>query len=94
MARNPTSPRWIIAKGGLFVVAGLLASILLMARLADLNPMLSTWGAIALFITAMWCASRAYYFAVYVVQHYVDSAYRFDGDWSVAVWLVRSRRPR
>jgi hypothetical protein len=31
---------------------------------------------------AIWASCRAYYFAFYVIQHYVDPGYRFSGLWS------------
>lgn len=41
---------------------------------------------------AVWCFARAYYFAFYVVEHYVDPGYTFAGLWSFTVYLLRKRR--
>ena len=41
---------------------------------------------------AIWCFARAYYFAFYVVQHYVDPGYKFAGLWSFVCYLLRKRR--
>ncbi len=69
---NLTNPRAIWFKGGLFVALGLMSAGLLIARLADLSS-------IALLAIAIWAFCRAYYFAFYVIQHYVDPNYRFAG---------------
>lgn len=70
---NPlTDPRVIWLKGGLFVILGLLASGLLVAQLPDLRYAL-------VLAIAIWSFCRAYYFAFYVIEHYVDQNYRFSG---------------
>jgi hypothetical protein len=80
-----TNPRLIYAKGFLFLFAGFLAAALLLAE----HPTLTT---AVLLVIAVWCFARFYYFAFYVIQHYVDPDYRFAGLWSFAVYLLR-RRP-
>lgn len=70
--RNLTNPFWIKLKGLLFLVLGLSASAFLILE----HPTIK----IALLLTlAIWSFCRFYYFAFYVIQHYVDSAYRFSG---------------
>jgi len=61
---------WI--KGILFLILGLLTSALLLLQ----SPNVTT--AILLGIS-VWAFCRAYYFAFYVIQHYVDPDYRFSG---------------
>ena len=80
-----TNPRLIYAKGFLFLVAGLMASGLLILQ----NP---TWQTALLLAVAVWSFARFYYFAFYVIEHYVDREYRFAGLWSFARYLVRRRR--
>ncbi|WP_145176184.1 hypothetical protein [Rubripirellula lacrimiformis] len=70
--RNLTDPRMIWLKGGLFAALGTLASGLLIARLPDLRVAM-------LLAIAIWSFCRAYYFAFYVIEHYVDPHYRFSG---------------
>lgn len=65
-------PRLIYAKGVLFTLGGVLASVLLWAE----HPTLKT---ALLLMLSIWCFCRAYYFAFYVIQHYVDPGYRFSG---------------
>ena len=73
--------RWIIAKGGLFLLAGLLASGLLLVEIPTLR-------AVVLLGLAVWCFCRAYYFAFYVIEHYIDSSFKYSGLWSAMVYLV------
>lgn len=81
-------PRWLYLKGGLFVVLGLLASGLLIAE----RPTLKVAGLLGL---AVWAFARAYYFAFYVVEHYIDGSYRYAGLGSfVRHWWARRRGPR
>jgi uncharacterized RDD family membrane protein YckC len=67
-----TNPKVIKLKGVLFLVAGILASVLLLID----TPTLRT---AALLIIAIWSFCRFYYFAFYVIEHYVDPGYRFAG---------------
>jgi hypothetical protein len=80
-----TSPTWIKFKGILFLVVGILSSILLILDQPTLK-------AAALLATSIWCFCRFYYFAFYVIQHYVDPGYRFSGLWAFARYLVRRRQ--
>jgi hypothetical protein len=73
--------------GGLFGGAGAMASALILLE----RPTLKVAGLLAL---SVWCFARAYYFAFYVVQHYVDPGYRFAGLGSFAAYLLRRRRAR
>ena len=80
--KDLTSPVWIKVKGILFLLVGLLAATLLIIE----NP---TWKAALLLALAIWCFCRFYYFAFYVIEHYVDPGYRFSGLWSFARFLLR-----
>jgi uncharacterized membrane protein YbaN (DUF454 family) len=79
-----TNPRLIYLKGFLFVVAGLIASGAILIELPTLKIAL-------LLAIAIWCFARAYYFAFYVIQHYVDPNYRFAGLWDFLKYLIRRR---
>ncbi|MDZ4685687.1 MAG: hypothetical protein SH850_11530 [Planctomycetaceae bacterium] len=78
-------PRLIYLKGGLFVFSGLLAGGLLLAEQPTLR------SAVLLAIT-VWCFCRAYYFAFYVIEHYVDPTFKFAGLWAFVRYLWT--RPR
>lgn len=66
------SPRLLYLKGGLFLALGSLASALLIAE----HP---TPKVALLLALAVWAFARAYYFAFYVIEHYVDRSYRYAG---------------
>ena len=80
-----TNPGWIKAKGVLFLVAGLTSSALLVAEHPEIRVVL-------LMSIAVWCFCRAYYFAFYVIEHYVNPSYRFSGLWSFVRYILS--RPR
>ena len=79
------SGRVILAKGFVFLVAGLMAAGILIAEQSGLRN-------IALLITCIWCFCRFYYFAFYVIQHYVDPGYRFAGLGSFVRYLWQRSR--
>lgn len=83
-----TNRKLLYVKAWLFLVAGLLASGLLVLR----HPAVET---VVLLVLAVWCFARAYYFAFYVIQHYVDPSYRFSGLMSFVLYLAGKRpQPR
>jgi len=82
--RDLTHPFWIKLKGLLFLLIGIGASLLLILE----HPTLKVGSLLAI---AVWCFCRFYYFAFYVIEHYVDPGYRFSGLWSFARYLVRKR---
>ena len=83
--KDLTDPRWIKCKGLLFLALGLVSSVLLVLE----HPSLKVGLLLAL---AVWCFCRAYYFAFYVIEHYVDPAFRFSGLWSFFGYLWSHRR--
>lgn len=72
-------------KGGLFVVAGLMAS-------AGILLLMPNWRVAALLVIAIWSFARAYYFAFYVIEHYVDPTFRFAGLGSFVTYVWRRRK--
>jgi len=79
-----TNPRLIYLKGGLFLLAGSMAAGLIILE----HP---TVRILVLLAVTIWCFARAYYFAFYVIQHYVDPSFRFAGLWSFLRYVVRKR---
>jgi hypothetical protein len=79
------SPTLIYLKGLLFLLAGFVAAGLLVAEAPTLKVA-------ALLAIAIWSFCRAYYFAFYVIEHYVDPGYKFAGLGSFAIYLVRGKR--
>jgi hypothetical protein len=81
------SPRVLYFKGGLFFFLGILASGILLAAHPDLKTA-------ALLLLAIWGFARAYYFAFYVIEHYVDPAFKFSGLWEFARYAIRNAKAR
>jgi hypothetical protein len=79
--------RVLITKAALFVVAGALAGLILLSRTAE-------WTSLLLLVTCIWSFARAYYFAFYVIEHYVDRSHRFSGIASAVrfLWSTRGER--
>ena len=75
----------IYLKGFLFLLIGLCASVLLLIEAPRLKVAL-------LLGLAVWGFTRAYYFAFYVIQHYVDDDYRFAGLWPFLLYLLHRGR--
>jgi hypothetical protein len=83
--RDLTNPAWIKAKGILFLFAGLLAAALLLCE----SP---SWKNALLLALSIWCFCRFYYFAFYVIEHYVDPSYKFAGLLDFAAYLLRREK--
>jgi hypothetical protein len=79
------NPRIIWAKGFLFLVLGLFASALLVWHAPSVKVAL-------LLLISVWAFCRFYYFAFYVIGHYVDPTYRFSGLFSFARYALGKRR--
>jgi hypothetical protein len=69
---NLRNRKTILLKGWLFFLLGWIASSLLIVRHLELTTIL-------LLAITIWAFCRFYYFAFYVIEHYVDSKYRFAG---------------
>ena len=80
-------PRLIYAKGVLLLLGGLLSSALLILE----NP---SFKLVLLLAICVWCFARFYYFAFYVIEHYVDSEYRYAGLWSFVRYMIRQVPPK
>jgi hypothetical protein len=85
--RDLTDARWIKLKGILFVVVGACSTALLLLETPTLKV------ALLLGIT-VWCFCRAYYFAFYVIEKYVEPGYRFSGLWSAVRYLCARKDGR
>jgi hypothetical protein len=81
-----TNAKQLYVKAALLLGAGMVASGLLIVR----HPAVET---IVLLALAVWCFARAYYFAFYVIEHYVDPGYRFAGLASFIRYALGKRPP-
>ena len=87
LTRDLESRRAIVFKGLLFFLLGLLASALLLLDFFS-------WRHAALLALAVWAFCRAYYFAFYVIEKYVDEQFRYSGLVDFLRYLLSRRRPR
>ena len=85
--KDLTDPLWIKLKGLLFLFAGVLSAGALLVEAP-------AFRVAVLLVISLWCFCRAYYFAFYVIEKYVDPGYRFSGVWSAAMYLAGRRRER
>lgn len=77
--------KWAIyLKAALFLVIGGISVGLLVAQ----NFRIETVVLVGL---AIWSFCRAYYFAFYVIEHYVDPNFRFAGLFDLAMYFLRRR---
>ncbi len=83
-AASPIAAGW---KAAMFVALAVMAGGLLVWQ----NP---TWTTAACVALVAWACSRAYYFAFYVIEKYVDPSFRFAGLGAAVVWLWQRRRTR
>jgi hypothetical protein len=84
--KDLSNPFWIKLKGLLFLFIGIAAVVLLFLH----NPTIKT---AVLLAVAVWSCCRFYYFAFYVIEKYVDPAYKFSGLISFARYWFR-RTPK
>ena len=74
---------WLLyLKAFLLFLTGFISSILLV--LLNFN-----FKTIVLLLLAIWGFCRAYYFAFYVIQHYVDPNYKFSGLIDFAKYSIK-----
>ena len=78
--KDVTNMRVIYLKGMLFLLAGIISSIIILIE----HPTLKM---AVLLILSIWSFARFYYFVFYVIEHYVDNKYKFSGLWSFVRYL-------
>lgn len=65
--------KWVIVlKAGLFLLLGCLSGGMLLSSIVTLRNLI-------LLALTIWSFCRCYYFVFYVIEHYVDSSYRYRG---------------
>jgi hypothetical protein len=85
--RDVKSPNLMWLKGILFLVIGTASAGLLWMQSESLTAAL-------LLAATIWGFCRAYYFAFYVLERYIDPEYRFAGLCSLVRYLLKARRKR
>lgn len=76
------NPRLIYLKGFLFLLGAVLSSLGVLLEHPE-------WRTAVLLGAAIWCSARFYYFMFYVIEHYVDSNYKFAGIGSFIMYLLK-----
>jgi hypothetical protein len=82
--RDLVDPRWMKFKAVLFLILGFGSAALLLMECPS-------WRVALCLAIAIWSFCRFYYFAFYVIEHYVDPGWRFSGLWSFARYLCARR---
>lgn len=85
--RDIQNVKLLYLKAILLLCIGLLASGILILE----HP---NWRFTLLLALAVWGFCRAYYFAFYVIQHYVDPEFRYAGLWAFVRYSLSSRRAK
>ena len=79
------NPRWMYLKAVLLICTGLMS----FAAIVLEHPSLKV---VVFLLIAIWAFARAYYFAFYVIGHYIDPSYRFAGLFSFARYVLSRKR--
>jgi len=79
------NPGVIYLKAALFLLTGAIAAAVLLVE----SPTLRTAFLLAV---AVWSFARAYYFAFYVLERYVDPGFRYSGLCSLARYMLGKRK--
>lgn len=80
--RDLQNPRWMYLKAVLFLLIGAACFISIVAATPTVQTAL-------LLLLAVWSFCRAYYFAFYVIERYIDPTYKYSGLISAARHAVR-----
>lgn len=78
------NPKLLYLKGAMMLVIGCLGFGLVIMEMP-------TWRVAMLMSVSIWGFCRAYYFAFYVIEHYIDPQYRFAGLTAFVRHLIGQR---
>lgn len=84
--RDLTSAASMKLKVALFLVIGVLSGGLIVMDRPE-------WRTALLLVLCVWAFCRAYYFAFYVIEKYVDPGFKFSGLGSVVRYLMGRKKP-
>jgi hypothetical protein len=79
------SPKVICIKAFLFLISGLSAATLLLIQNYR-------WETVFLVVITVWSFCRLYYFLFYVIEHYVDSSFKYSGLLPMVKYMWNNRR--
>ena len=84
--RDLRSHWWMWIKAVLFLVIGIVSSALILTEIPE-------WRVALLLALAIWAFCRAYYFAFYVIEKYVDPSFRYAGLFALIRYVCSKKRP-
>lgn len=84
LSEDLRDPRLLYGKWALFLLGGLISGGLIVYECPTVKVAF-------LLVIAIWCFARAYYFAFYVIQHYIDPSYRFSSLWAFVGYLCTGK---
>ena len=77
--------RWMYLKAVLFLIIGISSAVIILMEsrsfLIGFLLLLTVWG-----------LCRAYYFAFYVIERYIEPGFKFSGLISLGCYLLRKRQ--
>lgn len=82
--RDLTSAASMKLKAALFLVIGVLSGGLIVMDRPE-------WRTVGLLVLCVWAFCRAYYFAFYVIEKYVDPGFKFSGLGSAVRYLLKRK---
>jgi hypothetical protein len=85
LSEDLSDPRLLYGKWILFLLGGLISGGLILYE----HPSVKVTF---LLLIAIWCFARAYYFAFYVIEHYIDPSYKFSSLWAFARYVCGGRK--
>jgi hypothetical protein len=77
----------------MYLKAGLLVVIAVLC-LVWIGLETQSFRVLSVTLVALWAACRAYYFAFYVIEHYIDDRYRYAGLIDFVLHHIRARKDR
>lgn len=83
--RDLTSPVWMYLKAAGFVVIGFFSAAMILLQ----SP---RWDVALYLAISVWAFARAYYFAFYVVGHYIDPEFKYAGLIHFCQYLLQKKK--
>jgi hypothetical protein len=84
LMEDMSDPRLLYGKWALFLLGGIISCVLILLECPSVKVAI-------LLALAIWCFARAYYFAFYVIEHYIDPSYKFSSLWAFVCYLCGKR---
>lgn len=83
--RDLASPAWLYMKAAGFLMVGFAAAALILLQ----TP---RWDVGLYLAICVWAFARAYYFAFYVVEHFIDPGFKYAGLIHFCRYLIQKKK--